>query len=51
MRELALHILDLVQNSIEAGAGKVTLEIVEDLKSDTLAIRVSDNGKGMTQED
>jgi hypothetical protein len=47
MRELALHILDLVQNSIEAGATRVTLEIIEDSKADTLTIRVSDNGRGM----
>lgn len=47
MRELALHILDLVQNSIEAGANQVTLEIVEDNRADTMTIRVSDNGRGM----
>ncbi|MBP2653412.1 MAG: putative system histidine kinase [Firmicutes bacterium] len=50
MRELALHILDLVQNSIEAGAKRVLLEIVEDMSTDTLLIRVSDNGKGMDAE-
>ena len=47
MRELALHILDLVQNSIEAGAGTVILEIMEDTRADKLIIRVSDNGRGM----
>ena len=51
MRELSLHILDLVQNSIEAGANKVTLEIIEDiLTMDTLMIRVTDNGRGMDEE-
>lgn len=49
MRELALHILDLVQNAIEAGAGKVELEIVEDLGADTLTICVRDNGRGMDE--
>lgn len=47
MRELALHILDLVQNSIEAGATKVDLEIIEDNAADTMTIRVADNGRGM----
>lgn len=47
MRELALHILDLVQNSLEAGATRVLLEIIEDSSADTLTIRVSDNGRGM----
>ncbi|HWQ62308.1 MAG TPA: ATP-binding protein [Negativicutes bacterium] len=47
MRELALHILDLVQNSLEAGANRVLLEIIEDSSADTLTIRVTDNGRGM----
>jgi len=45
-----LHILDLVQNSIEAGAGRVLLEIVEDEAKDLLLIRVTDDGKGMDEE-
>jgi len=47
MRELSLHILDLVQNSIEAGATTVILEIMEDTRDDQLVIRISDNGRGM----
>lgn len=47
MRELSLHILDLVQNSLEAGATRILLEIIEDSRADTLLIRVTDNGKGM----
>lgn len=51
MRELSLHILDLVRNSIEAGANKVTLEIIEDvLVMDTFMIRVTDDGHGMEQK-
>ena len=50
MRELSLHILDLVQNSIEAGANTVMLEIIEDRYiMDTLMIRVTDNGRGMDE--
>lgn len=51
MRELSQHILDLVQNSIEAGATQVTLEINEDRqKGNTFLIRVTDNGRGMDEE-
>ena len=50
MRELALHILDIVENSLEAGASEVTLEIVEDAKSNRLWFRVTDNGRGMDAE-
>lgn len=47
MRELSLHILDVLQNSLEAGASKVTLTIEEDLRTDRLTITVTDNGRGM----
>lgn len=47
MRELALHILDLVQNSLEAGATRIVLEVIEDSRADTLTIRVTDDGRGM----
>jgi len=50
MRELALHILDLVQNSIEAGANRILLEVIENDVADTLTIRVTDNGRGMDKE-
>ena len=47
MREISLHILDVLQNSLEAGASKVTLTIEEDLRADRLTITVTDNGRGM----
>ncbi|SMC83485.1 ATP-binding protein [Sporomusa malonica] len=50
MREISLHILDLVQNSIEAGATSVTLEISECLVDDEMTIKVSDNGRGMNEQ-
>lgn len=50
MREIALHILDLVQNSITAKATLITLDIVEDLIENRLKIVIGDNGIGMTQE-
>ncbi|NLY43203.1 MAG: ATP-binding protein [Clostridiaceae bacterium] len=50
MRELSLHILDIVQNSITAGSTLISIEIVEDAREDLLTILVSDNGKGMTPE-
>ena len=50
MRELTLHILDLVQNTIEAGATRAKLEIAEDERADSLVIRVTDNGRGMDEK-
>lgn len=50
MKELSLHILDIVQNSIVAGASVVTLEITEDTAGDVLEFIVTDNGKGMSPD-
>ena len=50
MRELSLHILDIVQNSITAGAKLVIINIVEDINLDELVIEIIDNGKGMDDE-
>ena len=47
MRELALHILDLARNSLEAGAGRVEISVVEDPTDDRLVIEVRDDGSGM----
>lgn len=47
MKELALHILDLAQNSITAGADLIKLTINESLKRDILSITIEDNGCGM----
>ena len=50
MRELSLHILDILQNSIAAEADLIKLSIIEDQAADQLAIKIVDNGTGMDQE-
>ncbi|MHB0857533.1 MAG: ATP-binding protein [Anaerolineae bacterium] len=50
MRELSLHVLDIVENALEAGATRVCIEIDEDSRRNRLTIRVSDNGRGMSAE-
>ncbi len=50
LRELALHVLDIAEKSLNAGASLVTIEVVEDAAADRLTIRVSDNGRGMDAE-
>ncbi len=49
MRELALHILDLTQNSLRAGAQLIEVEILEDVGLDSLVITIRDDGCGMEQ--
>ncbi|MTI59923.1 MAG: sensor histidine kinase [Firmicutes bacterium] len=51
MRELSLHILDIVQNSIAADADLIKLIIREDIAKNLLIIVIEDNGKGIESED
>jgi anti-sigma regulatory factor (Ser/Thr protein kinase) len=50
MKDLSMHIMDILQNSTRAGASEVTLEVLEDAAADTLTIRFIDNGCGMDAE-
>jgi len=50
MEDLSLHILDIVENSITAGATDIEIEIIEDIQKNLLTIRIKDNGKGMDED-
>ena len=50
MNDLSMHIIDIVQNSLSAGASRVCLTVDEDPGADRLTIVVADDGKGMTAE-
>jgi anti-sigma regulatory factor (Ser/Thr protein kinase) len=48
LRELSLHILDLVENSIRAGAHVVAVSLEEEPAQDIVSICVEDNGPGLS---
>jgi len=50
MEDLSLHILDIVENCINAKATRVRVAIVEDIANDLLTIEIEDNGVGMNEE-
>ncbi|MEW5806809.1 MAG: ATP-binding protein [Acidobacteriota bacterium] len=50
MEDLSLHILDIVENSITAGARNMLIIIREDSKEDLLNLEIKDDGKGMDEE-
>jgi hypothetical protein len=50
MEDLSLHILDIAENGIAAGAKRISIAINENKKKDLLTIRVSDNGWGMSKD-
>ena len=47
MRELSLHLLDIAENGVSAGAQNITITIAEDLRTDRLQLTVEDDGRGM----
>jgi anti-sigma regulatory factor (Ser/Thr protein kinase) len=49
MLELALHILDIAENSVRAGAKTVFIDIIEDRINDRLLIEIRDDGSGMDE--
>lgn len=50
MKELSLHINDIIENALKAQADLVKLTITEDMENNFLSIKISDNGKGMSKE-
>ena len=47
MEDLSLHLLDIAENSIRAGANKIIIKLQEDQCNDRLTLSIKDNGKGM----
>jgi hypothetical protein len=50
LRELALHLLDIAENSVSANARNIHIEVIENLHTDRLHMSVSDDGRGMDAE-
>lgn len=50
MRDISLHVLDIAENSIRAGASLITIAIEIDGQKDELTVCVEDNGCGMSEE-
>lgn len=50
MRELTLHLLDIAENSISAGAKNITINIEENSNTDLLKLTIDDDGRGMDEE-
>jgi len=50
LRELALHLLDIAENSISARARRIDLGVEEDTRQDILRMYVQDDGIGMDEQ-
>ena len=49
MEDLSLHILDIAENAVAAGATRVAIFVNENEGRDVLTIHVRDNGRGMSR--
>jgi hypothetical protein len=50
VQDLSLHILDIAENSIAAGAKNVEIRLIEDTELDELILEIDDDGMGMDEE-
>ncbi|MCR4659185.1 MAG: ATP-binding protein [Bacteroidales bacterium] len=50
MKELAMHVYDLMENSTAAEAKDIELTIVDSLKNNDFHFTIEDNGRGMSPE-
>jgi len=50
MRDLSLHILDVVENSLRASAHCVEIRIAEVEQEDLVSLEIADDGEGMSEE-
>ncbi len=50
MREISLHIMDIAQNSISAGAKNIYIEVYENINENILKITIIDDGKGIDSD-
>ena len=50
MEDLSLHILDVAENGLRAGAQHIWVRIHEDIEANAMVVEVEDDGKGMEPE-
>lgn len=50
MKTIALHILDITENSVRANASLVIIKVIDSIIDDKITVRISDNGCGLSEE-
>ena len=51
MKEISLHVLDIVQNSIAAKASEVKILITENIEENIFKLEIIDDGSGLKEEE
>lgn len=50
MEDLSLHILDIIENSMAAGAMNIEIAVDEDTANNLLIVKINDDGQGMDKD-
>ena len=50
MEDYSLHLLDVAENALAAGADRLEVRIVENSEKDVMRIEIEDNGRGMDEQ-
>ncbi len=50
MEDISLHLLDVAENALVAGADRIEIRIFEERKKDIMKIEIKDNGCGMDEQ-
>jgi hypothetical protein len=50
MEDISLHILDVAENSITAGATLIKIRLIDNKDKDIFVVEIEDNGKGMPED-
>jgi light-regulated signal transduction histidine kinase (bacteriophytochrome) len=50
VEDISLHLVDVAENGLAAGADHIELRIVEETGKDLMTIEIKDNGAGMDQQ-
>jgi len=50
MEDISLHILDIAENSVNAGASAISIRIIEKKDEDLFSVEIEDNGRGIPEE-
>ena len=50
MEDVSLHILDIAENALRAGAKHITIRLAQGKQADRLVLEVTDDGEGMDEE-
>lgn len=50
MEDISLHILDIAENSVSAGATLIKITISVDIPKDLFCVEIEDNGKGIPED-